>query len=198
MCSIETERETQVSDDDYDVIHRRDLGLLSCGSGDSGGGGGSAVLALLFATGARSVGPKPSDGARGGQVRHTTQRRRQHANLRSPPPPPLTLPHKNFVRNESSVSLQNNYVHNGLYFIILKNIYGTEIATTWRRRARAVKRLLSCRGKENYKKNFNYLELKPDVGHNCREDREGSLPMLTIHLDVLFLKLFNVPDGWLV
>lgn len=72
-------------DDDHDVIRRRhrrrDLGLLSCGPAALAAGREDrwrAAAAALFATGARSVGPKPS----GGQVRHTTQRRqsRQHAN----------------------------------------------------------------------------------------------------------------------
>lgn len=72
-------------DDDRDVIRRRhrrrDLGLLSCGPAALVAGREDRwrAAAALFATGARSVGPKPSGG---GQVRHTTQRRqsRQHAN----------------------------------------------------------------------------------------------------------------------
>lgn len=81
----------------------------------------------MFATGARSVGPKPSDGARGGQVRHTTQHANRFAYAASVAPQntrtirisPVTF------RNKKKPLLHTKHVLYVYVNINIKKTYGT-------------------------------------------------------------------------
>lgn len=125
-------------DDDYDVIGRGDLGLLSCrpAATVSGEGRGRGIgCGVVVCNGrARSVGPKPSDGSRGGQLRHmTAAATRQPTAFSSPPSCPtknVSVPvvdrriiHRLSVRPPINITRDCDYVFSfiqNLFFFFFK------------------------------------------------------------------------------